>query len=146
MLYKWQGFELEICGYSDSDWAGCHSTGKSTSGGSIMRGSHFLKGWCTTQQCITLSSAEAELVALNKCGTELLGVLSMYADYGATGHRVDSGTSPSGSGLAEHLVGVVCGDSSAALAASLPKGCGKNRHIRIGQLWTQERINAKELN
>ena len=31
--YEWQGEETEITGYSDSDWAGCRVTGKSTSGG-----------------------------------------------------------------------------------------------------------------
>ena len=29
-----------------------------------MRGTHFLKAWSCTQQCVTLSSAEAELVAM----------------------------------------------------------------------------------
>lgn len=30
--YAWQGDESEVTGYSDSDWAGCRVTGKSTSG------------------------------------------------------------------------------------------------------------------
>ena len=30
--YEWQGDETEVTGYSDSDWAGCRVTGKSTSG------------------------------------------------------------------------------------------------------------------
>ena len=45
----------------------------------------------------------------------------------------------------EGLTGVVCGDSSAAIAISQRKGCGKLRHINIGQLWIQEKVNAKEL-
>ena len=40
--FKWQ----EPCGVvkamSDSDWAGCRRTAKSTSGGVIMRGAHYL--------------------------------------------------------------------------------------------------------
>ena len=67
MKYDWQGHEPEITGYSDSDWAGCRATGKSTSGGALMIGSHFIKGWARTQNHVTLSSAEAELVALVKC-------------------------------------------------------------------------------
>mgnify|MGYP007045316728 CR=1 FL=1 len=58
--YEWQGEESEITGYSDSDWAGCTVTGKSTSGGVIMIGSHFVKGWSRTQNHVTMSSAEAE--------------------------------------------------------------------------------------
>ena len=48
---------------TDSDFAGCQRTRKSTSGGVICIGSHFLKGWSSTQQSVTRSSAEAELVA-----------------------------------------------------------------------------------
>ena len=67
LRYDWQGQEPEITGYSDSDWAGCRVTGKSTSGGALMIGSHFLKGWARTQNHVTTRSAEAELVALVKC-------------------------------------------------------------------------------
>ena len=43
MRYNWQGHEGEVTGYSDSDWAGCRVTGKSTRGGALMIGSHFLE-------------------------------------------------------------------------------------------------------
>ena len=51
MHYKWQG-ENNI-GSSDSDLAGCKSTGKITSNGCITKGSHFLKGWFKKHQCVT---------------------------------------------------------------------------------------------
>ena len=38
--YRWQGIE-PITSYSDSDWAGCKRTARSTSGGVIMRGTTF---------------------------------------------------------------------------------------------------------
>ena len=41
---EWQGEEEDIIGYTDSDWAGCRTTGESTSGGSLCIGSHFIKG------------------------------------------------------------------------------------------------------
>ena len=43
MRYDWQGHEHGVTGYSDSDWAGCRVTRKSTSGGAIMVGGHFIK-------------------------------------------------------------------------------------------------------
>ena len=85
MLYEWQGRESEIVGYTDSDWAGCRMTGKTISGGCVMRGSHFYKGWCKTQQCVTISSAEAELVASNKTAADVLGIISMLVDLGESG-------------------------------------------------------------
>ena len=42
--YPWQGEEETLDGYSDSDWAGCRVTGKSTSGGVVMVGEHYIKG------------------------------------------------------------------------------------------------------
>ena len=48
--YEWQGEESEITGYSDSDWAGCRVTGKSTSGGVILIGSHFIKRLVTNSE------------------------------------------------------------------------------------------------
>jgi hypothetical protein len=114
-------------GFSDSDWAGCRKTAKSTSGGVIVRGTHFLKGWSRTQQCITLSSAEAELVAMCKLSAELLGVLSMLKDLGET------------------QTGTVLADSTAALAIADRKGSGKLRHINISLLWIQEKRVKEEL-
>ena len=81
--YEWQGDEHDLTGYSDSDWAGCRVTGKSTSGGAVLVGSHFIKGWSRTQNHVTMSSAEAELIALVKCTAECMGVQSMYRDWGS---------------------------------------------------------------
>jgi hypothetical protein len=36
--FNWQAEEGEVAGYTDSDWAGCKETAKSTSGGAMMRG------------------------------------------------------------------------------------------------------------
>ena len=82
--YGWQGEEKEVTGYSDSDWAGCKDTGKSTSGGLIMIGGHFIKGWARTQKNIALSSGEAELIALVKVAAEMKGISAMAGDWGET--------------------------------------------------------------
>ncbi|MDA8583520.1 hypothetical protein N9L68_04785 [bacterium] len=49
MRYNLQGHEPDITGHSESDWAGCRVTGKSTSGGALMIGGQFIKGWARTQ-------------------------------------------------------------------------------------------------
>ena len=36
-------------------------------------------------------------------------------------------------------------DSSAALAAVNRKGCGKLRHVRVGQLWVQQLAEEDEV-
>ena len=55
---------------------------KATSGGAIMTGSRCIKTRSSTQKSITLSSAEAELVACVKMCTELLGLVQRMADWG----------------------------------------------------------------
>ena len=123
--YQEDGGEVE--GYSDSDWAGCRRTAKSTSGGAVMVGSHCVKTWSATQKSITLSSGEAELVAAVKMSTELLGILQLLADWGV---------------VKEARVYV---DSSAAIGITQRKGAGKLRHVKVGMLWIQERVEEGEL-
>ena len=86
-----------------------------------MIGSHSLKSWARTQNHVTTSSAEAELVALVKCSAELLGARSMMRDLGV------------------EKSGVVYADSSAALAIAKRRGAGKLRHININCFWIQEK-------
>ena len=72
---------------------------------------------------MTLSSAEAELIAMVKCSLELRGMRSAMKDWG-----VESS-------------GVVYVDSSAAHR----KGAGKLRHINVSSLWIQEKKDLRDL-
>ena len=119
--------EAKIFGCSDSDWAGCRRTARSTTGGIIRYCGHYIKSWSSTQKSITLSSGEAELVAAVKMCTEILGVVQLLADWG---NEVD---------------GEVWVDSSAAIGTMTRRGNGKLRHVRVGTLWIQERIEDGDL-
>ena len=110
--------------YSDSDWAGCRRTARSTSGGVAMLGAHCLRSYSVTQKFVTLSSGEAELMAMVKATTEAVGLTQLAASWG-----ID-------------LQASVFVDSTAALAVTNRKGCGKLRHVRIGYLWIQELAEA----
>ena len=93
-----------------------------------MLGKHMIKVWSRTQQGVTLSSAEAEVVALVKAGAEALGMLAMMKDLGA-----------------ERKARLWC-DASSALAMADGRGCGKLlRHIDVGLLWIQEKEVREEL-
>ena len=70
--------------YSDSDWAGCRRTARSTSGGVAMVGGHCIRCYSVTQKFVTLSSGEAELVGIVKMSTERIGVMSMFLDWSRT--------------------------------------------------------------
>ena len=121
-VFRYQGRMEEFEGFSDSDWAGCRRTARSTSGGALMRGSHCLKTWSTTQKSVTLSSGEAELVAAVKMSGELIGMCQLSYDWG-----VEMG--------ARLLV-----DSSAAIGVVNRKVNGRLSHVRVGMLWIQEKV------
>ena len=58
--FVWQEKPKFLSAFSDSNWAGCHDTRKSTSGACFMHGSHLVKAYSRTQSNIALSSGEAE--------------------------------------------------------------------------------------
>ena len=125
--FRYQEEPWEVDGFSDSDWAGCKRTAKSTSGGVIMCGAHCIKSWSATQKNITLSSGEAELVACVKMSAELLGIVQLMADWGSD------------------RTARVYVDSTAAIAVTQRKGNGKLRHVKVGMLWIQEKVEDGEL-
>ena len=80
--FSWQELPKTVDVFTDSDWAGCKSTCRSTSGGIIRFGAHTLKTWSSTQATVALSSAEAELYALTKGAAQALGFITLLADLG----------------------------------------------------------------
>ena len=70
--YAWQDPVSRLTAFSDSDWAGDKQTRKSTAGGVVRAGSHFIKSWSKNQSTIALSSAEAELYGIIKTTSETL--------------------------------------------------------------------------
>ena len=61
----------EVKMFTDSDWAGCKETRKSSSAGVVMPGAHALKAYTRKQKIIARSSAEAELYAAALGASEL---------------------------------------------------------------------------
>ena len=67
--------------YVDADWAGDHHDRKSNTGFVFNLGGPI--SWCARkQQCVTLSSTEAEYVALSEACRELLWLLKLMSDVG----------------------------------------------------------------
>ena len=95
--------------------------------GALMIGGRIIKWWSRTQNHVTISSAEAELIAMVKCSAELMGVRSLILD------------------LCVDTSGVLYADSSEALAIAKRKGAGKLRHINVSSLWIQERQDRGEI-
>jgi hypothetical protein len=110
--------------YVDSDWAGCKTTRKSTSGGAVTWGGGLLKSWSRTQGTVALSSGEAEFYAALKGCAEGIGIRSLMADLGLP-------------------VSVeVIQDSTAAKGTASRIGIGKIKHLDTGWLWIQDAVKS----
>jgi hypothetical protein len=128
--FDWQdevGLVLSV--FSDSDWAGCRRTRRSTSGGAVLVGSHCLKTWSSTQAPIALSSAEAEYYAMVEAATRCLGLRSMLSELGIG------------------VVGAIelHSDSSAARSFASRKGVGRMRHLEVRHLWLQAEVGGQRV-
>ncbi|XP_020095060.1 uncharacterized protein LOC109714760 [Ananas comosus] len=80
LLYRMRT-SLDLIGYSDADWAGSADDRKSTSGGCFYLGNCFVAWHSKKQNCIALSTAEAEYISAGSCSTQLLWMKSLLSDY-----------------------------------------------------------------
>ena len=125
-MYPYQEANRIEC-YSDTDWAGCQRTRKSTSGGCLMLGNHMLKTWSSTQPTVSLSSGEAEFYGVVRASGIALGQQSLMRDLG------------------HNLPVRVWTDSSSAIGTCSRQGLGKLRHIETHTLWIQEKVRSKAI-
>ena len=73
----------QITCFSDSNFAGCLQSRRSTSSCKIFYGEHLLKSTSTTQAVVSLSSAEAEFYGAVEAAAAGIGCVSMMRDLGA---------------------------------------------------------------
>ena len=126
LVWQWhrQRFPSEIAMKSDTDWAGCPITRRSTSGLACRFGRHCWFTQSTTQIPISLSSAESETYGVTKSTSRAIGTKYLATDLGILRGRDVRLT--------------VSTDSSSALAITQRRGSGKIRHLEAGCLWVQE--------
>nr|GFB76308.1 retrovirus-related Pol polyprotein from transposon TNT 1-94 [Tanacetum cinerariifolium] len=65
----------------DAHYAGCKDTFKSTSGGAQFLGEKLVSSSSKKQDCMALSTAEAEYVSLSACYAEVLWMRTQLTDY-----------------------------------------------------------------
>jgi hypothetical protein len=106
---------VEIAGYTDSDWAGDANDRKSTSGGAFFVGNNLVSWHSKKQNCVSLSTAQAEYVAAGSCCTQLLWMKHMLADYG----------------FKQGLLSLFCDNTSAINISKNPVLHSRTKHIEI---------------
>ncbi|KAL0558731.1 hypothetical protein IC582_003313 [Cucumis melo] len=71
-----------IVGYCDADWAGSADDLKSTSGGCFFLENNLISWLSKKQNCVSLSTAEAEYIAAGSGCTQLIWMKNMLLEYG----------------------------------------------------------------
>ena len=122
--YPFQEEFKVVMAFSDANWASNACDRKSTSGGVIMHGMHYIKSWSKTQSLVALSSVESELYDIVKTSSEVLGFKSIAQD------------------LDKVLGALVLSDASAALGVIQRQGLGRLRHVDCSFLFA---INANKV-
>ena len=72
VVYNRQAEQPVVDVFSDSDWAGCAKTRRSTSSSYVILGGHLSAASATTQNVVATSSGEAEFYALIKSASRAL--------------------------------------------------------------------------
>lgn len=119
-----------ITSYSDSDYAGDTDTSKSTTGFVILFNNAVFHWKTQLQRHVTLSSTEAEVIALCSLSKELSWINRMSQEL-----RI----------VQEEKVVIKCDNQSALRIAQSVKLSGRTRHLRAQNAYIYEQINAGEL-
>jgi hypothetical protein len=79
---------MALTAYSDADHAGCQDTRRSTSGGAQFLGDKLVSWSSKKQMSTSISSTEAEYIAMSSCCAQILWMISQLSDYGFTYSKV----------------------------------------------------------
>ena len=80
-LWYSKGSDCSLVGYSDSDFAGCKSDRKSTSGTCHLFSNSLVSWHSKKQVSVALSTAEAEYVAAGSCCAQILWLKQQLQDF-----------------------------------------------------------------
>ena len=119
--------ELKIITFTDSDWAKCRTTRKSTDMVIVTLNGMPIYNSSKTQVFLAQSSGEAELGGIHRGGVQSLFTRNLLKNFGVTAPIE------------------VCSDSVAGIAMASRLGVGKVRHLDLKQLWIQEHVRSGRL-
>nr|GEU38416.1 copia protein [Tanacetum cinerariifolium] len=119
---KDSGFELT--GFSDADYAGCKDTFKSTSGGAQFLGEKLVSWSSKKQDCMALSTTEAEYVSISACCAQVLWMQTQLTDYGFHFNKIP----------------IYCDSKSSIAISCNPVQHSRTKHIAVHYHFIKEHV------
>ena len=121
--------KFDLIGYTDADWAGDKVDCKSTSGACQFLGRSLVSWSSKKQNCIALSTAEAEYIVAASCATQLLWMRQTLKDYSITYRNVP----------------LLCDNESAINIAENPKDHLRTKHIDIRYHFLRDHVEKGDI-
>jgi len=123
-LWYPKGNTCSLVGYTDADYAGCRVERKSTSGACHLFCGSLVSWSCRKQNCVALSTAEAEYIAAGSCCAQLLWLKQQVSDYG-----IEISSIP-----------IKCDNTSAICLTKNPIQHSRTKHIDIRHHFIKEHV------
>ncbi|KAJ9565777.1 hypothetical protein OSB04_001743 [Centaurea solstitialis] len=114
-LWYPKGSGYELTGYTDADHGGCKLDRKSTTGHIQFLGDKLVSWASKKQNCVSLSTAEAEYVAAASCCSQIIWMRTQLRDYGFKFDKIP----------------IYCDSKSAIAISCNPVQHTKTKHINI---------------
>ena len=121
--------DSKLCGYVDSDWAGDTNDRKSTSGYIFTYDGSTISWGCKKQTCVSLSSSEAEYVALSEAVQEAQWLKYLVNNFN------------------EYIRGVIINEDNQGCLKMLESNKGGNRtkHIDVKYHYVRDIMEKREM-
>ncbi|XP_031102077.1 uncharacterized protein LOC116005983, partial [Ipomoea triloba] len=120
----------ELHAFSDSDWAGCPTDRKSTSGHAVFLGTNLVSWVCKKQRTVARSSTEAEYKALADVCAEVLWILSLLREIGISPLPVPK---------------LWCDNLGATYMCANPIFHARTKHVEIDYHFVRDRVAAGDI-
>ncbi|GJX39767.1 retrovirus-related pol polyprotein from transposon TNT 1-94 [Tanacetum coccineum] len=115
---------MALTTYTDADHAGCQDTRRSTSGSAQLLGDKLVRWPSKNQTSTSISSTEAEYIAMSGCCAQILWMRSQLSDYG----------------FAYNLVPLYCDNKSAIALCCNNVQHSQSKHIDIRHHFIREQV------
>ena len=131
IMSEWNRNKPHFRCYTDSDFAGCPDTNRSTSGNCIRWMGAAISWGSTLQACVTLSTAEAEMVALTKGAQDVIWLRRFISELCGSDIKVPSP--------------IYCDNRATLALLENRQFHSRTKHIALRENFVRERTDTLEL-